>query len=496
LELLAHTTSTNQAVPLDRARLRAPIPAPPLVLGLVGNNAGFVRADHMRARNLQLPAGHVRPPRATVGPHDTVEVPDDAKRCSATTELGVVIGRTARDVPAHEVMQYVAGYTIVNDMVVDCHTRVSQQNPVRFDLETPTGFHVANAASWLDKSVDTMCSIGPWIVTPDEVPDAYDLLASLSVQGIPQDREHSGALLAGVEQLVSWASSLFPLAPGSVLHLGAMGRDGIPVDLEDARRTGGVQIRAEIEKIGSLTNTVSIAPATRSSGARDDPEPRTPAFWVVLGNSPNDSAYHQLDDDHPLIAYNAPAPAVATSGTCIQLPATTQSIVVAAELAVVIAKRTRHVTPDEVGEHLAGYAPLLGVHDALGHPLLKPHRLSANMPALYARWRENFNVIGELAPLPASLSRIVCQVEGYPQEEAGIDDYFRTVSNVIVELSDHITLWPGDVLTLGMLTRPIRVLLPASADRLTLGASVVDGAAVSATLLRHSPMALEPPTEA
>lgn len=169
-------------------------------------------------------------------------------------------------------MRYVAGYTIVNDFVVDCYTRVSQQNRMRFDVETPTGFHIANAASWLDKSVDTMCSIGPSIVTPDEVPDAYDLLSSLSVQGIPRNRAHSGALLAGVEQLVSWASSLFPLAPGSVLHLGAMGRDGIPVDLEDAQRIGGVQIRAEVAKIGSLTNTVSIATATGSSGAHDDSE--------------------------------------------------------------------------------------------------------------------------------------------------------------------------------------------------------------------------------
>jgi 2-keto-4-pentenoate hydratase/2-oxohepta-3-ene-1,7-dioic acid hydratase in catechol pathway len=493
LDLLARGIDAVEAVPLERVWLRAPIPTPPLVLGLVGNNAGFVRADHARARNLQLPAGHARPSRSVVGPQDTVEVPADAKRCSGTTELGVVIGRLARDVPPNEVMRYVAGYTIVTDLVVDCYT---QQNRARFDVETPTGFHVANAASWLDKSVDTMCGIGPWIVTPDEVPDAYDLLSSFSVQGIRRDRAHSGALLVGLEQLVSWASSLFPLAPGSVLHLGAMGRDGIPVDLEEASRTGGVQIRAEVEKIGSLTNTVSIATATGSSGTHDDSETSTPAFWVVLSNSPNDAAYHQLHDDHPLIAYNTPAPAVATSGTCIQLPATARSIVVAAELAVVIAKRTRHVAPDEVGERLAGYSPLLAVHDeSLGRPLLQPHRLSANMPALYARWREHFNVIGEPAPFLAGLSRIACEVDGYPAEVAAIDDYFRPVSNVIAELSDHITLWPGDVVTLGMLTPPIPIRPRELADRLTLSASIVGGPAVSATLLRDASREGEPPAD-
>lgn len=487
LDLLARGIDADQAVPLERAQLRAPIPTPPLVLGLVGNNAGFVRADHARARNLQLPAGHARPSRSVVGPQDTVEVPADAKRCAGTTELGVVIGRTARNVPPNEVMRYVAGYTIVTDLVIDCYTRLSQQYRARFDIETPTGFHAANAASWLDKSVDTMCSIGPWIVTPDEIPDAYDLLSSFSLQGIPRDRAHSGALLAGVQQLVSWASSLFPLAPGSVLHLGAMGRDGIPVDLEEASRTGGVQIRAEVERIGSLMNTVSIATATGSSGAHEDSETRTPAFWVVLGNSPNDSAYHQLDDDHPLIAYNTPAPAIATSGTCIQLPATTQSIVVAAELAVVIAKQTRHVTPDEVGERLAGYSPLLGIHDeSLGQPLLQPHRLSANMPALYARWRENFNVIGQPAQLLESCSRIVCNIDGHPPEESATDDYVRTVSKVVAELSDRITLWPGDVVTLGMLTRPIRVGGPALAGHLRIGASMVGGSAVWAMLRRDS----------
>ena len=496
LDLLARATTTEQAVPLERVRLRSPIPAPPLVFGLVGNNAGFVRADHARARNLQLPAGHARPSRSTVGPHDTVEVPADAKRCSATTELGVVIGHTARDVPRHEVMRHVAGYTIVNDLVVDCYTRASQQNRMRVDVETPTGFHVANAASWLDKSVDTMCSIGPWIVTPEEVPDPYDLLVSLSVQGIPRDRAHSGALLAGVEQLVSWASSLFPLAPGSVLHLGAMGRDGIPIDLEEARRTGGVQIRAEVEKIGSLTNTVSAATETGSPDAHDASETGTPAFWVVLGNSPNDSAYHHLNDDHPLIAYNTPAPAIATSGTCVRWPETTQSITVAAELAVVISKRTRHVTPEEVDERLAGYAPLLGIHDeSLGQSLLQPHRLPANMPALYARWREHFNVIGEPARLLASHTRIACHVDGYPLEESATDDYFRTVSETIAELSDHITLWPGDVVALGMLTPPIRIRPPELADRLTLSASIVGGPTVSATLLQDNSPAREPPTD-
>jgi len=476
------------AVPLAYEQLLPPIPDPPLIFGLVGNNAAFVRADHTRARNLQLPAGHARPPRSFIGPGDAVRVPPGASRCSATTELGIVIGRAARNVAIADAMRYVAGYTIVNDLVVDCYTQNARTSHSQHDINTPTGFHIANAASWLDKSVDSMCSIGPWIVTCDEIPDPYDLLVSFKANDTRLDRAYSGTLLAGVEQLVSWASHLFPLQPGAILHLGAMGRDGIPTDLDVLRREGVVRIESEIEQIGVLANVVTSsvsAPSLRAPDVLAEEVDDRRSLWVILGNSPHGATYHNLCDGRSLIAYNTPASALAADHARVSIPIPPEQLAIAAELAVIIDQPIRNATADEVRARLRGYSLMLSLHDeTMATALLSPHRLPRNMPAIYARWHKQFNVLGEpLLSIDPRLS-ITCVVDGRKSESAELAGYAKTADVAIAELSTYITLWPGDVVTLGILTKPINLGLVSTNDvEIKVEAFVPDGPAVSAALV-------------
>lgn len=477
------------AIPLIHGQLLSPVTDPPLIFGLVGNNATFVRADHTRARNLQLPAGHARPPRSFVGPGDAVLVPAEATRCSATTELGVVIGRLARNIDAADAMHYVAGYTIVNDLVIDCYTQNARSRHPQYDINTPTGFHVANSASWLDKSADTMCSIGPWIVTCDEIPDPYDLLVSFRANGACYDRAYSGTLLTGVDQLVSWASHLFPLEPGAVLHLGAMGRDGVPTDLDLLRRDGVVRIESEIERIGVLANVVTCAAVASSPTGPDSSRAEVAtrrSFWVMLGNSAAGNAYYDLHDEHAAIAYNTPSCALGANHARVNMPIPAHQLAVAAELAVVIDEPITNATPDEVHARLRGYALMLSFHDeSISTTLLSPHRLPQNMPAIYARWHEQFNVLGEIVPSIDASRAVSCVVDGQQIECAELVSYTIPAEVAVAELSTHITLWPGDVITLGILTQPINLgLLPSQGNNeIGIEAFVPSGPAVSATLL-------------
>jgi 2-keto-4-pentenoate hydratase/2-oxohepta-3-ene-1,7-dioic acid hydratase in catechol pathway len=149
-------------------------------------------------------------------------------------ELAVVIGRTARRVPADQALDYVAGYTACND--------VSARN-----LQFGDG-------QWVRaKSLDTFCPLGPWLVTGDEIADPHDLAVRTLLNGQVMQDSTTAQMIFGVESLIEFASRAFTLLPGDVIITGTPPGVGNFRDPQVFLRDGD-EITVEVGGIGKLTN--------------------------------------------------------------------------------------------------------------------------------------------------------------------------------------------------------------------------------------------------
>ncbi len=141
-------------VPLAEARLEAPLRRPPKFLAV-----GLNYADHVAESGVEapkLPMIFNKQSTCVVGPRDPIHVPRASHVVDYEGELGFVIGRRCRHVSRDDAPDVVAGYLVVNDVTVR-----------DWQLRVPT---------WtMGKSFDTHGPLGPWLVTPDEVPDPHQL---------------------------------------------------------------------------------------------------------------------------------------------------------------------------------------------------------------------------------------------------------------------------------------------------------------------------------
>jgi len=137
-------------------------------------------------------------------------------------------------------MEYVAGYVIFNDITA----RDIQRREMRSGVFS------------FCKAIDTFCPLGPWIVTPDEVPDPADLNMELRVNGETRQRSHSGNMSTSIAEIVSHYSPL-GFSAGDVLSTGTVsGVAGFSPDAASLYLKPGDVIEAEIERIGVLRNPV------------------------------------------------------------------------------------------------------------------------------------------------------------------------------------------------------------------------------------------------
>jgi 2-keto-4-pentenoate hydratase/2-oxohepta-3-ene-1,7-dioic acid hydratase in catechol pathway len=463
--------------PLAQVQLLAPIPEPRLLLGVVGNNPGFLRMDPARGRNLQQPKCHQRTQTSVIGPGQPFVLPAGGTQFAGTTELGVIIGRGGRDIAREQAREHIAGYTIVNDALGSLFAHRWAE------LDAAAGhhgthYHSANTASWLDKKADTMLAMGPWLVTPDEVGDPYDLLCHYREGGVSRNRAHSGALCTGIEELIHWLSQFLTLEPGMVLHLGAMGQDGLTAG--SAERFGpDYFVECEIERLGVLRNPL-VVPSHRDWRAPDDPgrtvhpsplvrklistrrtdlaraSDWTPEsarhFWTLLGNSRIAAGTDAVPPRPYPLAYNAPATALAPDGAEVILPPRAHTITGACEFGLVIRSLTRDVSPALAPQHILGFIVLAVLRDSSFHnELIQPHVLQAGIPEIYSRWLDGTNVVS--AP-PVPLEKLIARrttfaIDGVGEIAGSTDAYVLDAATTVSELSRGITLLPGDVIAFG-----------------------------------------------
>ena len=233
--------------PLDSVRVLAPVPSPGKLVC-----AGANYRDHLREMGIaDVPADFepyffLLPPTTIIGPGEAVVIPDDpGARVDWEAELGVVIGRRARDVPAERALEVVAGYTIVNDISARGHH--AKANP----LAPPFAY------DWLaSKGRDTFTPTGPGVMPSWFVPDPQSLPVRLWRNGVLEQDGNTGNMIFGVAQLVSAASALMTLEPGDVLATGTPAGVGAAKGIA---LQAGDQLEAEITPLGALRNHVRRA---------------------------------------------------------------------------------------------------------------------------------------------------------------------------------------------------------------------------------------------
>jgi 2-keto-4-pentenoate hydratase/2-oxohepta-3-ene-1,7-dioic acid hydratase in catechol pathway len=166
---------------------------------------GLNYRDHAAEAGLPVPAEPIVFMKATTcinGPDDDVCLPPGSERTDWEVELGVVIGRTARQVTESSALAHVAGYCVLND--------VSERS-----------YQLERGGTWdKGKGCDTFGPIGPWLVTTDEVPDPQALELWLDVNGRPRQRGSTATMVFGVAALVSYVSRFMTLLPGDVIATG------------------------------------------------------------------------------------------------------------------------------------------------------------------------------------------------------------------------------------------------------------------------------------
>jgi len=225
--------------PVPIGRLHAPI-QPPVIMG-IGLNYRAHAAEQGKEPP-QRPMLFMKNPAAICGPVDDIVVPricQDHDQVDFECELGVVIGRTCRDVPAAQAPDYVLGYTAANDV----SARWWQK-------------HAGGGQFCRGKSFDTFCPIGPCIVTPDELGDPDALRVMTRVNGETMQDSNTSDLIFPVAELIAFLSQGTTLLPGTLILTGTPGGVGFartpPVWLRD-----GDVVEVEVETIGVLRNRVA-----------------------------------------------------------------------------------------------------------------------------------------------------------------------------------------------------------------------------------------------
>jgi 2-keto-4-pentenoate hydratase/2-oxohepta-3-ene-1,7-dioic acid hydratase in catechol pathway len=222
--------------PLENVGLMAPVPRPGKVLCL-----GLNYRDHAAESGADVPEEPVvfsKASSSVIGTGEPIRIPEASNKIDYEVELAFVIGRTGRQVSAPRAMDYVGGYTVLND--------VSAR-----DYQMEKG-----GSQWtLAKSFDTFCPLGPWLVTPDEVGDPEDLRIECRVSGDLMQSSSTDQMIFGVAEVIEYLSRVLTLEPGDVVATGTPPGVGFVRTPPRFLRDGDV-VECSVERIGTLTNPV------------------------------------------------------------------------------------------------------------------------------------------------------------------------------------------------------------------------------------------------
>jgi 2-keto-4-pentenoate hydratase/2-oxohepta-3-ene-1,7-dioic acid hydratase in catechol pathway len=233
------------AVALSSVKLLAPV-HPKKNVFCVGRNYLAHAEEGARARGEALdlpknPCYFTKAPTAIADPEQALALRGDlSPQYDWEAELGVVIGKTARDVSEADALSYVFGYMCLNDV-------------------TARDIQRAHGGQWFKgKSLDNTCPIGPWIVDAEELGDPHGLDIKLRVNGVEKQSSNTSKLIFNINKIVSDLSQGLTLEPGDVIASGTPDGVGFARNPPEFLKDGDV-MEVEIAKVGILRNSLKIS---------------------------------------------------------------------------------------------------------------------------------------------------------------------------------------------------------------------------------------------
>ena len=236
---LAEKRRAAKGVPFASVKLLPPNPCPVHVIAAPANyrkHIGEMGALAVsKGRSADQMGFFMKATASLVGAGGAIELPKGStRRFDHESELAVIIGRRARNVPRAEAMDYVFGYSCLIDVTMRIEPGVAEEERVT------------------RKSFETFTPLGPWIVTADEVPDPHALRNRLWVNGEPKQDANTRDMIVNIPALIELISSVMTLNPGDVIASGTPEGVG-PI-------APGDRIRIGIESVGEMTLPVIEAP--------------------------------------------------------------------------------------------------------------------------------------------------------------------------------------------------------------------------------------------
>jgi 2-keto-4-pentenoate hydratase/2-oxohepta-3-ene-1,7-dioic acid hydratase in catechol pathway len=229
----AAAADASLLAPFDPAALLAPV-TPGKILCLGYNYRGHVPDGvDPTANDPEYPDVFVKTPNTLAGPNEPVVIPPGATDVDYEGEVAVVIGRRAQRVSVEDALDHVGGYTILNDVSDRAWQRRQSQ--------------------WaLGKCSDGFAPLGPWVVTPDEVPDPQDLLVEVVRDGVITVSQSTSTTIFSVAFVIHHLSQVLTLEPGDIVSTGTPQK--LPA-AQDAHRplADGDAVTVRISGIGELT---------------------------------------------------------------------------------------------------------------------------------------------------------------------------------------------------------------------------------------------------
>src|SRR5690554_4749165 len=229
------------ALGFDEITILAPIPKPRK--NIIGIGLNYTEHVAESARTLdttgklpQKPIIFSKPPTTVTGPNTNILLnPKLTQQLDWEVELAVVIGKKGKYVPKENALDYVFGYTVINDISArDCRRE----------------------GQWIvSKGQDTFAPMGPYLVTKDEIENPHNLNLSLKLNGIEKQNSNTQFMLFNINDLIEDLSTVFTLEAGDIIATGTPAGVGAGRNPQEWMKDGDV-VECYVEGIGTLTNTV------------------------------------------------------------------------------------------------------------------------------------------------------------------------------------------------------------------------------------------------
>lgn len=236
IQELLEGASEGSGMALSDVRVLAPL-ADAQKLIFIGLNY----KDHAEEAKMPLPSVptvFAKFSNAVIHPGEAIVLPKDTAKPDYEAEFAFVIGKRGRRIPAENWREYVAGYTIINDV-------------------SARDFQMATSQWMMGKTCDTFCPMGPYLVTADEIEDPHNLRVELLLNGEVMQDSSTRELIFKIPELIAHLSAAMTLEPGDVVSTGTPAGVGFskkpPRWLQD-----GDECVVRIEGLGELRNPVEL----------------------------------------------------------------------------------------------------------------------------------------------------------------------------------------------------------------------------------------------